>query len=170
MYHALSQYDEQRYGDFTPSHRKYHKALSDLTFDYSEYFTAIFVRNPWDRIVSYYEMIASPRGRRRHRHFDQIKEQGFEGFIKNPGKALLSQCSSRAKGVKWIGKFENMKKDWKSLCGLLDIEVADLPKKNPSKRKKTEQYFTSQELIDLVGKHYAKDIKLYGYKPPKVSV
>ena len=41
----------------------------------------------------------------------------------NPSKASLAPCYKRAIGVKWVGKVENIKEDWQTLCGMANIGI-----------------------------------------------
>ena len=162
---ALKYYDRPNKKDVRS--QRYHNSLDDLTFDYDEYFTAIFVRNPWDRIISYYKYIVekSPN----HRYHNVLRWHGFEKFIRNPSMAKLSQCSARAKGVNWVGRFENLNEDFSDLCQRCGLPNLELPRLNSTDRSENDlnSYFTSQELIDLVGEQYKTDIELYGYEFPK---
>jgi len=147
---------------------KTHDALNHLDFDYGSYFSAIFVRNPWDRTISYYKYVCRSTV---HRHHQQLKEQGFERYVMDPGKALLAPCYKRAKGVKWVGKVENIKKDWQTLCGMINVGILKLPTINVSKKTKHfHYYYTSQKLLDKVADHYAEDIRLYDYEVPAYDV
>ena len=166
---TLSKYNQKQKSDIREGRRALHNSLKDLTFDYDEYFTAIFVRNPWDRIISYYKYVVEKSSKHPHHH--QMRCQSFQQFVRTPSNALLSQCSTRAKGVKWVGRFENLTKDFTNLCnlcGIWDETSRQLLHGNSTDRKKNDfdEYFTSQDLIDLVAEYYKTDIELYGYKFP----
>jgi hypothetical protein len=70
--------------------------------------------------------------------------------------------------VDFIGRFENLSNDWRTVQEKIGVEKQDLIKCNDRARKKgrknslyKDQY--SQELIDLVGELYQEDIKLFRY-------
>lgn len=147
--------------------------------------TFSFVRNPWSRLVSTFRHKASQDSDSR-RMTDGVyqgfldaglpiyKDMGFEEFCEivcsvpdsQTDKHLRSQSSFLIRRnkpiVSFIGRIETMESDWQSLMELaaLDCAISHL---NKTRRKHYRHYFSSQNLINLVGDRYAKDIHFFGY-------
>jgi hypothetical protein len=72
----------------------------------------------------------------------------------------------------FIGRFENLKEDWKRLCTEIEevsgkhIRNKNLPHKNNGKHKKegTYRYLYTKEMKRKIKKVYEKDFKTYGYE------
>jgi hypothetical protein len=63
--------------------------------------------------------------------------------------------------VNFIGKYENLKDDFKKICNKIGISTT-LPKLNVSKSKPYQEYY-NDETIDLVRKTFQPDIKIFNY-------
>ena len=63
----------------------------------------------------------------------------------------------------FVGRFENLKKDFDIVCQKLSLKNVELCHKNKSSKKPYQEYF-DQETIDLVADSYKKDIDYFGYK------
>lgn len=146
-------------------------AISTL---YSDYFTAAFVRNPWDKIISYYGWyINSPH----------VPELAFWQFIKaiETKKQIMGglrriphemmHAHTYCEGVQNIYKYEKLPREWQRLCDDAGIEAGPMEVNIGKWEKKGfYEYFESQEMIDRVAKEFKKDIKLYNYKIPQLEV
>lgn len=134
--------------------------------DFQSFFKFAFVRNPFDRFVSYCAFITrqqgmferDPKGTMRyflqnppHQH---ILFQPQHSFVTDAGGELLSD---------YIGRVEEMQKSYDEIAAKIGIPTATLEKVNPSKRQNYRDYY-DQELIDGVAKLYARDLELFGYK------
>ena len=65
--------------------------------------------------------------------------------------------------IDYIGKFEHLQKEFNYICSKLGIN-SQLPHKNASKREKNYRKYYNEETKDLVYKHFAEDINLFGYQ------
>lgn len=129
-----------------------------------------FVRNPWDKMVSIY---SNPDNNLVHEAKQQgikIKELSFEDFIYQTNNIdhihLEHQhrfiCNEKNKiAVNFVGKFETLQKDFKILCSMLNIDPT-LPHQNKSNHTNYREYY-NEELMNIIGKRYAKDIQLFDY-------
>jgi hypothetical protein len=93
-------------------------------------------------------------------------------FCKNPelhkGELLKPQCTwllnnSGQLYPDFIGKYENINKDFKQLCDILQIEYKKLPIRNNSEHDDYRKYY-NQQLKELIGEFYKQDIKLLKYE------
>ncbi len=136
---------------------EYRDALGNAQFGNLYKFTC--VRNPWDRMVSYYfTPTQSPET------WDQKK------FRKMIFKAVsvadylrLDNCEQDPfANVDYIMRFENLADDFRTVCGTLGISPATLPQYNRSNRKHYSKYY-DDELRELVHTRFAAEIERFGY-------
>ena len=136
---------------------EYRAALGEMEFGNLYKFTC--VRNPWDRMVSYYftptqNTIA----------WDRKK------FRKAIGKLLpVADYLRLDKGrddpfanVNYIMRFENLADDFRAVCAALNISPATLPRYNRSNRGHYSKYY-DDELCELVRARFAAEIERFGY-------
>ena len=126
---------------------------------YSSYFKFGFVRNPWDRVISSYHYML---------RCGSIKEMSIKNFLEyisnTPVENKYLSQYEYIKGCNFVGKFENLQKDFDTICDKIGISRSSLVhlKKTKNRQHYTEYYDT--ETIDLVAKKYAKDIEYFGYE------
>ncbi len=165
-------------------------AKERLSRNWNEYYKVAFVRNPWDRLVSWYTMIQE-RGKptwykrftgkgkySRMRQYVFENSKTFEDFLFNcvdiiedtDGRKSFAynQLDYITDGdgsilVDFIGKFENLNKDTQTVFQNLGLENAALPHKNSSNHKNYRSYYT-EETKELVAGRFARDIDFFGYK------
>lgn len=132
------------------------------------YFSFAFVRNPWDRMVSWYEM-AKQRKDVRSPSLDRIRGLTFEQFLTmDPPAAHANTCQTDYltdiegnRIVTFIGQYENLRKDWGTICQLIQVP-AFIIKTNFTKHEPYQTYYTDQTR-DLVGERFQRDLDLFGY-------
>jgi len=124
-----------------------------------------FVRNPWSWQVSLYNFMLQMKN-----HFQHDLAINFENFTDylewrvNEDKHLQKEfffVKTNNCLVDFIGKMENIEKDFKYICDKIGVE-AKLPHKNPSKHKPYQEYYNSYTK-DLVAKNFKEDIELFNY-------
>jgi hypothetical protein len=133
--------------------------------DFASFFKFAFVRNPFDRFVSYASFITREVG-----HFDRDPQKVMRYFLANPpwnhilfrpqhefvtdqGGNLLTD---------FIGRVETMQQSYDEIAQRIGIPIAQLDVVNSSRRSDYRQYY-DQALIDGVAKLYARDLELFGY-------
>jgi len=134
--------------------------------DFSAFFKFAFVRNPFDRFVSYCAFMTreigafdrDPKGVMRHMLFRappmrHILFQPQHAFVTTRDGKLLSDA---------IGRVEEMQQSYDEICDRIGIQTTQLEKANSSKHGDYRQYY-DQELIDGVSKLYGRDLELFGY-------
>jgi len=131
-----------------------------INYDFSDYFVFTFVRNPWDRFLSYYNWLNRP-----------LDPDSFGSWL----KGHLGRQSAKPQShwyiqdgvivTDFIGSLENMHKDMKLILNKINLPLT-LPSKksNRSQRRVNYQDFYNQELIDLVANHEKEVIQLKGYE------
>lgn len=133
---------------------------------FADYFKFAFVRNPWERLVSEYEFILrNPH----HGRYKRVKALGgFSAFIemqinRKDAYQLNMLCDKRGKLLTdFIGKLENLDRDWQTVCERIGIEHQLLPHENVSQRKPYQDYYDAAS-VKLVARHWAREIELFEY-------
>jgi hypothetical protein len=148
------------------------------------YFKFAFVRNPWDRLVSWWSMINGAR---------PLFEAGqplnrFQSFVLERARTFeefLDRCDEEVvdpDGRKWIyrnqieyltdeagqlmvdfvGRFETLTQDFETVRQKLGV-VQVLPTENRSGHDHYTQYYSSA-MAENVGRRYERDIARFGYR------
>ncbi len=168
------------FGNTGGSHRKivdYQKIFSPNTF--KRYYKFTFVRNPWDRLVSTFFFLKKGGLTEKDKIWAEanlLAFTDFKDFVKqwlseeNINNSLHFQHQhvflEDKKGniaVDFIGRFENIDKDFKTITDTLNIKRL-LKKTNISQRKKDYRDYYDEETKEIVRKVYNKDIQLFNYE------
>ena len=65
----------------------------------------------------------------------------------------------------FIGHYENLADDFRQICETIGIAERKLPHKRQAKdRKQDYRNYYSDELAELVGQHFKRDIEALGYR------
>jgi len=147
-------------------------------------FKFTFVRNPWDRLVSWWSKIDASRGAHsngtalnRFQSFVLQRATTFEGFLMNCDEEIVDED-----GRKWIyrnqldyltdstgellvdfvGRFETLQQDFASVTQQLFRDPIQLPYVNQSKHHRYPEYYTPA-LAQMVARRYRRDIEAFGY-------
>ena len=127
---------------------------------FESYFKFAFVRNPWElevslfkwfkRVLPAYNMTLTNHLRSRSR----TNKLGFDIWI----------CDKNGNNlVDFIGRFENLQKDFNIICDKIGIPQRELPHKNKGNHKHYTEYY-DDEAREIVAEKYAKDIEYFGYE------
>jgi Sulfotransferase family len=131
------------------------------------YFKFTFVRNPFDRFVSYCAFMTrqhgaferDPQGTMRKILFE-VRPVDHVHF--QPQYTLLTDADD-ALEMDFIGRVERMQDDYDAVCAKVGIPSRALDKVNSSKRGDYRQYY-DQALIDGVTELYRRDLELFDYR------
>ena len=143
---------------------------------FEAYFKFTFVRNPWDRFVSF---VAWKQNRKGEKKWIEGKYPEKSEFYVALGRLLLSRLTGKkvhlhlkeqwryvcdADGrlmMDFVGKFENLEDDWARVCEQLGIN-RPLEKRMRSKHHEYPAYYNFLTRR-LVGWLYRRDVRLFGY-------
>lgn len=131
---------------------------------FDEYFTFSFVRNPWDWQVSLYNYMLAHSEHRDHKtvkslgNFTNYVEWRYRGRIVN--QAELLQINGKIE-LNFIGRFENLEKDFNELCHQMGIRK-QLPHKNYLPKKPYQEYYNT-ETSAMMRELCQQDIDTFGY-------
>jgi len=117
------------------------------------------VRNPWDRMVSYYfTPTQSPETWDRKKFRKMIsKIVSVADYLR-----LDQDDEDPFTNVDYIMRFENLAEDFRTVCGKVGISAATLPQYNRSNREHYSKYY-DDELRELVRTQFAAEIERFGY-------
>ncbi|MCG7874380.1 MAG: sulfotransferase family protein [Candidatus Thiodiazotropha lotti] len=165
-----------RIGTKFPRHSRIVAAKELLPEDFfNNLFKFAIVRNPWDLQVSSYHHI-----RRERPHLISHIED-FEHFIRwklDPERPYQYHVDTSIQSqldylidlqgkilVDFIGHYENLAEDFKTITTQLKIDSISLPHKRRAKdRSKDYREYYTDDLAELVGNHFKRDIEAFGYR------
>jgi Sulfotransferase family len=136
---------------------EYHEALGDERFRNLYKFTC--VRNPWDRMVSYYftpTQNAEAWNRKRFRGII-LKAVSVADYLR-----LDNGKEDPFANVNYIMRFESLADDFLAVCKAIDISPPTLPQYNRSSREHYSKYY-DDELRELVRTRFAAEIERFNY-------
>jgi hypothetical protein len=156
----------ERFGLRNPKYKiKKHSTLSEYQDGLgNEQFRNLYkftcVRNPWDRMVSYYF----------------TPTQNAETWDRKKFRATISKAVSVADylrlgnrkedpfaNVDYIMRFENLVADFRAVCTAIGISPPSLPQYNRSSRDHYSKYY-DDELRELVRGRFASEIERFDYR------
>lgn len=122
-----------------------------------------FVRNPWERLLSWYSYVQLTPS-----HSDYRIGEPFEDFVRRfiakPRRSQwwMIQNTAGNMGLDFVGHFENLLDDTAAMCRLLDIPLTAIPH---HKRLITKDYRSaySDRLAEQVGNAWQDEIEYFGY-------
>lgn len=101
--------------------------------EFADYFSFSFVRNPWDRAVSFYKYIGSPTEYDFKRFAVEVLPNhlwhAMHWFVQPQTEYLYNEGKLM---VDFVGRFETLQSDFREVCNRLDLPPNDLPFVNRS--------------------------------------
>ena len=139
---------------------KYMKShFEKMNWDFDDYFKFAFVRNPFEREVSLWKYLKKIKK-------DGYVKEKFSDFVKLPAKRTYMDYVKDNDGtiiLDYIGRVENLQKDFNTICDKIGIPKQKLPHENKTKHKHYTEYY-DDETRELVAENYKKDIEYFNYK------
>lgn len=134
--------------------------------EFDGFFKFAFVRNPFDRFVSYCAFITRDGG-----HFEQDPRAVMRHFIDNPPwqHILFKPQHEFLTGDQGellsddVGRVEAMQQSYDRIAERIGIPKTALERVNSSNRKDYRDYY-DPSLMEGVAKLYARDLELFSYE------
>ena len=162
-----------------------HAGISELENLPAGYFRFAFVRNPWERLVSWHQMILE-KGRNRKfeninsrfyrmvlsrgktfRDFildctEEVNENGsIKSIVRNQTEYLLARDGTL--GVDYTGRYEALDDDQGAIARRLGVDMEMPHIKQSGDYGSWRQYYTD-ELAGIVEERFQLDIETFGYR------
>lgn len=147
---------------------------------WNEYFKFAFVRNPWDRLVSWYVMVTTVRrpGNELGRYVHD-NSSTFEEFIHNCTDEIEIRkgvCYSFTYNqldyvtdeegnllVDFIGRLENFDEDVREVFRRIGVDLDKIPRDNRSDHKHYSTFYTPETEM-IIRDRFKRDIEYFGYE------
>jgi Sulfotransferase family len=131
------------------------------------YFKFAFVRNPFDRYVSYCAFISRDSGQFSAAPRDFMKRvltelRPIEHLLFRPQWEFISNADGQL-AIDFVARFEHMQQHYREICSRLGIADAPLQRSNESGRGDYRDYY-DEELKALVADAYGEDCRRFGYQ------
>lgn len=133
---------------------------------FNDYLKFAFVRNPFDRFVSYCAFVTRAQGAFARdpkgimRYF--LDQPPFQHVLFRPQFSFVTDASGRLLSD-FIGRAEELQSAYDQICALLHLPTTRLEQANSSTRSDYRSYYDPQ-LIDGVKRIYGRDLDLFGYE------
>lgn len=138
-------------------------------------FKFAFVRNPWDLQVSSYHHLKRERPHLLEGH------ESFEAFTRwklDPERPYqyhldtsITQLTDYLVDMRgnlltnFIGRYERLHEDWDHICKTIGVPTPALPHKRQATDRSTDyRSYYSDDLAELVGEYFKRDIEMLAYR------
>lgn len=135
------------------------------------YFKFAFVRNPWDRLVSWYHMCVQVTDPNPFSRYVRDVAPTFEDFVTKATTGMGERTTRNqldyvadergAVIVDYVGRYETLAADFGHVCRRFGL-AAELPHVNTSAHRDYRDYYTAATR-DIVAQRFARDIEHFGY-------
>lgn len=146
------------------STRQIRPVLGDETFN--SYFKFAFVRNPFDRFVSYCAFMS--RGSNvfqveplRYMKYVIRELKPMDHLLYQPQYQMVTNEAGEL-DVDFIGRNETMQASYDQVCARVGIPAASLGRVNASKHRPWQEYY-DRDLVGWVSDLYRRDLELFNY-------
>jgi hypothetical protein len=155
----------ERFGLRNPNYKlKKHSTLAEYRDalghnQFRDLYKFTCVRNPWDRMVSYYFTPTQTPESWDRKKFKKLitKALPVSHYLRlDPGE------EDPFRNVDCIVRFEDLNNDFRTVCRRLDIPATTLPEYNRSTREHYSNYY-DDELRELVRTRFSAEIERFGY-------
>jgi hypothetical protein len=133
---------------------------------FASYFKFAFVRNPFDRFVSYCAFMTRADGAflknpQQVMRYILFQARPDQHILFQPQHTFVTGADGKLLADE-IGRVEEMQASYDAICERIGIPSAQLGQVNSSRRGSYRDYY-DQALIDGVAEYYRRDLELFGY-------
>lgn len=140
---------------------------------WAESFSFAFVRNPWERLVSWYEMAVTRPTNDFHRHV--IATTGsFAEFATSCTTGLAAKTTfnqvdyvdgpgGEGQIVDFVGRFESLPEDWAEVRDRLGLPPEPLGHDNRTEHRPYRELY-DDATREIVAERFARDVERFGYE------
>lgn len=133
------------------------------------FFTFTLVRNPWDRMVSYYHWLRAQRFD--HPAVDLAKTRDFSGFLNDSHTQASFQNNPYGSYVQLNGiehcaafiRLEHLAEDFAPVEAHLGFSLGEITRANASKRARDWRPYYSDKDAESLGQFCAQDVSRFSY-------
>ncbi|HEY5850930.1 MAG TPA: sulfotransferase family 2 domain-containing protein [Lysobacter sp.] len=134
---------------------------------FATYFKFAFVRNPFDRFVSYCAFMTRADGAflknpRQVMNYILFQARPSQHILFQPQHTFVTDGDGKLLADE-VGRVEDMQASYDAMCARIGIPSAQLGQVNSSRRGSYRDYY-DQALIDGVAEYYRRDLELFGYE------
>ena len=158
----------KEFSDISHGHisaRQIRPVLGDYVFQ--RYFKFAFVRNPFDRFVSYcafmgregQEFESDPQA---FMKFIVQQRQPLDHLLYRPQHEFITDADGRL-AVDYVGRTENLQGSYDTICQRLGLPSVTLGKVNSSRHRPYAEYYDTG-LRNSVAAVYQRDLELFNYE------
>jgi hypothetical protein len=136
------------------------------------YFKFAFVRNPWDRLVSWYHMCMQASAPNPFSRYVREHAPTFDAFVTVTTTGMGARTTynqldyltdaTGAMLMDFVGRYETLREDFARIRQRLSL-AGDLPHINDSRHLPYREYY-SDETRAIVERRFARDIAYFGYE------
>lgn len=130
------------------------------------FFKFAFVRNPFDRFISYCAFMTRVRGELEAKPHQvmrfYIDRPQWQHVLFQPQHQFVCEAAGNLLSDD-VGRVEEMQESYDRMAARIGIPTTRLEKVNATKRRDYRSYYTP-ELVDAVASLYARDLELFGYE------
>jgi len=142
--------------------------LQDEGYNHQEYFKFVFIRNPWDMMVSEYQYCKQIVAKQEHIHKNNlagVRSKNFKEFLTTRNPYYQNSFLFGDHAFDFVGKFENIEQDMQTICKKIlgdNYTHIDLPHLNYTIRSDYKEYY-DDETKRMVEEKFAKIIEFGHY-------
>ena len=139
---------------------------------WSASFRFAFVRDPFDWMYSWYryrqrDALRDPTHKHHHRYTGGMSYDTFVATFRS-GDLMLTQSDFLVDEagdllVDFVGRYENLQRDFEHVCDRLGIPAQPLPRTNESRARSSERPVMAESSRQIIREYFARDFAQFGY-------